>query len=193
MINSVLSEYLCQVSENGPASQILGKVGLVPQRPELIKGTLRQNVTLSASEMAEDEKLSSALSLAGLTAQVEVLDMGLDTLLDPETPFLSGGEIQRLGLARAMYQQPQLLFLDEATSALDAATESLVMENLDKLIGEMTVVVIAHRLSTVRNADKIVYVEDRKISATGSYDNLLRTMPGFKEAVRLLSTEAVPK
>jgi ABC-type multidrug transport system fused ATPase/permease subunit len=193
LINEVLTEFLRQVSTRGSDAQIFGQVSLVPQRPELIKGTLRQNVTLSPSHTSDSGRLFAALNLAGLATLIEHLELGVETLLDPETPFLSGGEIQRLGLARAIFQQPKLLFLDESTSALDAATESQVMANLDSLKGEMTIVVIAHRLSTVRNADKIVYIEDRKVVGTGSYETLLQTVPGFKEAVLLLSTDVPGK
>jgi ABC-type multidrug transport system fused ATPase/permease subunit len=104
----------------------------------------------------------------------------------PDSGQLSGGEIQRLGLARALYRDPKILFLDEATSALDAETEAEITKVLQSLKSEMTVVLIAHRLSTVMHADKIIYLNQGKIVAEGTFGELKRRIPDFAKAVELL-------
>jgi ABC-type multidrug transport system fused ATPase/permease subunit len=107
----------------------------------------------------------------------------------PDSGQLSGGEIQRLGLARALYRNPGILFLDEATSALDAETESEINEVLDGLRGQMTVVLIAHRLSTVKNADKIIYMNNGVIVAEGTFKELQKKVPDFEKAVKLMGLD----
>jgi ABC-type multidrug transport system fused ATPase/permease subunit len=113
-------------------------------------------------------------------------DLGAETQLHPDAGQLSGGEIQRIGLARALYRRPKILFLDEATSALDAETESRVSKMLESFKGEVTVLTIAHRISTVKNADKIVYLQDGKVQGQGTFAELKKSVPGFMEAVRLM-------
>jgi ABC-type multidrug transport system fused ATPase/permease subunit len=111
---------------------------------------------------------------------------GLDKQVTPDFGEFSGGEIQRLGLARALYRDPKILFLDEATSALDAETESKVNQTLDKLRGNMTIVLIAHRLSTVMNADNIIYLDKGRIVAQGTFQELKAKVPDFAKAVELM-------
>jgi ATP-binding cassette subfamily C protein len=112
--------------------------------------------------------------------------LGIEAQLHPDAGQLSGGEIQRIGLARALYRRPKILFLDEATSALDAETESRVSKMLETLKGEVTLVTIAHRISTVMNADKIIYLQDGKIHGQGTFTELKKSVPSFMEAVRLM-------
>jgi ABC-type multidrug transport system fused ATPase/permease subunit len=106
--------------------------------------------------------------------------------VEPDAGQLSGGEIQRLGIARALYRDPGILFLDEATSALDAETEAQISKVLDGLRGKMTVVLIAHRLSTVMHADKIIYLDQGKIVAEGTFGELKSKVPDFAKAVELM-------
>jgi ATP-binding cassette subfamily C protein len=98
----------------------------------------------------------------------------------------SGGEIQRLGIARALYRDPGILFLDEATSALDAETEAQISKVQDSLRGKMTVVLIAHRLSTVMNSDKIIYLDKGRVVARGTFSELQNKVPDFAKAVELM-------
>jgi ABC-type multidrug transport system fused ATPase/permease subunit len=107
----------------------------------------------------------------------------------PDSGQLSGGEIQRLGLARALYRNPGILFLDEATSALDAETEFEINKVLDELRGRMTIVLIAHRLSTVKNADKIIYMNGGVIVAEGTFKELQKKVPDFEKAVKLMGLD----
>jgi ATP-binding cassette subfamily C protein len=106
--------------------------------------------------------------------------------IHPDAGQLSGGEIQRLGIARALYRDPGILFLDEATSALDAETESQITNVLDGLKGKMTVVLIAHRLSTVMNSDKIIYLDGGRVVSQGTFAKLRQDVPEFANAVNLM-------
>jgi ATP-binding cassette subfamily C protein len=164
-----------------------GAIGIVPQRPHLVLGTLAENVSLSKLELADESQVVTSLQLAGLShlSTPELLQMRVH----PDSGQLSGGEIQRLGLARALYRNPGILFLDEATSALDAETESGINRVLDGLRGRMTIVLIAHRLSTVKNADKIIYLDGGKVIAEGTFAELQKMVPDFRNAVKLMGLE----
>jgi ATP-binding cassette subfamily C protein len=164
-----------------------GVIGIVPQRPHLVSGTLAENVSLSSKEKTDLEKVASCLSIAGLSAFSSTEKLAMD--IQPDSGQLSGGEIQRLGLARALYRNPGILFLDEATSALDAETESEINKVLDGLKGQMTIVLIAHRLSTVKNADKIIYMNNGAIVAEGTFKELQRKVPDFEKAVKLMGLD----
>ncbi len=162
-----------------------GAVGLVPQRPHLISGTLAENVSLLPVEQTDRNWAMKCLVRAGL-GQFARTSADLNLIVQPDSGQFSGGEIQRLGLARALYRRPRILFLDEATSALDAETESRIAQMLDDLRGELTIVLIAHRLSTVINSDKIIYLKEGSVVAEGTFSDLKRTVPEFNQAVELM-------
>jgi ATP-binding cassette subfamily C protein len=161
-----------------------GAIGIVPQRPHLISGSLAENVSLASSSQTDLAKASECLKLAGLQAYSN--PGALEMNVEPDAGQLSGGEIQRLGIARALYRDPGILFLDEATSALDAETEAQISKVLDSLRGKMTVVLIAHRLSTVMNSDKIIYLDKGRVVAEGTFAELKGKVPGFAKAVELM-------
>ncbi len=161
-----------------------GAIGIVPQRPHLISGSLAENVSLASSSQTDLEKAAECLKLAGLHAYAN--PGALEMNVEPDAGQLSGGEIQRLGIARALYRDPGILFLDEATSALDAETEAQISKVLDSLRGKMTVVLIAHRLSTVMNSDKIIYLDKGRVVAEGTFSELQRKVPDFAKAVELM-------
>ena len=163
-----------------------GVIGIVPQRPHLVTGTLAENVSLESSGSTDTSKAIECLQKAGLEQFTGLDGSGLDMEVTPDSGQLSGGEIQRLGLARALYRDPKILFLDEATSALDAETESKISKVLDSLRSQMTVVLIAHRLSTVMNADKIIYLDKGKVVAQGTFAELKNQVPDFAKAVQLM-------
>ena len=163
-----------------------GVIGIVPQRPHLVTGTLAENVSLESAASTDNSKVIECLEKAGLEQFIGVDGQGLELEVTPDSGQLSGGEIQRLGLARALYRDPKILFLDEATSALDAETESKISKVLDSLRSQMTVVLIAHRLSTVMNADKIIYLDKGKVVAQGTFAELKRQVPDFAKAVQLM-------
>jgi ATP-binding cassette subfamily C protein len=164
-----------------------GLIGIVPQRPHLVSGTLAENVSLATAEQTDLEQAVNCLEISGLKSFAT--PEGLQMQVHPDSGQLSGGEIQRLGLARALYRNPGILFLDEATSALDAETESEINKVLDELRGRMTVVLIAHRLSTVKNADKIIYLDGGRVIAEGTFAELQKKVPDFKNAVKLMGLE----
>ena len=163
-----------------------GSIALVPQRPQLVLGTLAENVSLVRGENTDADWAAECLKRAGLGQFLGPNNSGLDMEIKPDAGQLSGGEIQRLGLARALYRKPRILFLDEATSALDASTESEIAKMLDSLRGEMTIVLIAHRLSTVQNADKIIYLKDGVVEAEGTFKELKKKVPDFSKAIKLM-------
>jgi len=161
-----------------------GVIGIVPQRPHLVSGTLAENVSLGPEEQTDVAQVIKCLRTAGLRSFASA--EGLQMMVHPDSGQLSGGEVQRLGLARALYRNPGILFLDEATSALDAETESEINKVLDALCGRMTIVLIAHRLSTVKNSDKIIYLDGGRVVAEGTFAELQKKVPNFKNAVDLM-------
>jgi ABC-type multidrug transport system fused ATPase/permease subunit len=161
-----------------------GLIGIVPQRPHLVAATLAENVSLSSSDQSDMAKVAEVLKLAGLHDYANPGALGMN--VEPDAGQLSGGEIQRLGIARALYRDPGILFLDEATSALDAETEAQISKVLDSLRGRMTVVLIAHRLSTVMNSDKIIYLDKGRVVAEGTFSELQNKVPDFAKAVELM-------
>ena len=163
-----------------------GVIGIVPQRPHLVTGTLAENVSLESAASTDNSKVVECLEKAGLEQFIGLDGQGLELEVTPDSGQLSGGEIQRLGLARALYRDPKILFLDEATSALDAETESKISKVLDSLRSQMTVVLIAHRLSTVMNADKIIYLDNGEVVAQGTFAELKKQVPDFAKAVQLM-------
>ena len=175
---------------NQPIREMLdgasGQIGMVPQRSHLISGTLAQNVSLVPLAETDIEKATRCMREAGLESFVLNGSKDLEIEVTPDAGQLSGGEIQRLGLARALYRDPKILFLDEATSALDAETESKISKVLDSLRSQMTVVLIAHRLSTVMNADKIIYLDKGEVVAQGTFAELKKQVPDFAKAVQLM-------
>lgn len=142
----------------------LGKlIGFVPQSIYMTDDTIRSNIAFGIdAKSIDDEKIYAALDKAQLKEFVEGLPAGLDTMVGERGIRMSGGQRQRLAIARALYLDPQILVLDEATSALDAETETAVMESIDALQGEKTLVIIAHRLSTIRNCDVAYEIVDGK-------------------------------
>jgi ATP-binding cassette subfamily C protein len=149
-------------------------IGYVPQAVVLLDDTLRHNVALGIADRDIDEaRIAAALRVAQLEATVAALPAGLDTVLGERGVRLAGGERQRVGIARALYHDPEVLVLDEATAALDTATEAAMADALRALRGDKTVLLIAHRLSTVRDCDRIVVVDGGRVVDCGRYDELL--------------------
>ena len=128
----------------------------------------------------------SALKVAQLDQFVANLPLGIDTQVGERGAKISGGQRQRLGIARAMFTRPHLLVLDEATSSLDGATEASISEAIQSLRGTITVVMIAHRLSTVRNADIVVYLAEGKVLASGSFEEVRQAVPDFNRQASLM-------
>ena len=163
-----------------------GAIAYVPQNVAIVNGTIRENITLGYSVGSEfDLFVHEALKLAQLTELVEGLPNGLDTNVGERGTKLSGGQRQRLGIARALFTNPKLLVLDEATSSLDGQTESDISEAVRSLHGQVTVVLIAHRLSTVRTADQVLYLEGGKIVSKGTFSEVRNAVPDFDTQAEL--------
>ena len=164
-----------------------GAVSYVPQDVVIAAGTIRENVALGyPPEVATDELVMSALKVAHLDKFVAELPQGLETEVGERGAKISGGQRQRLGIARAMFTRPHLLVLDEATSALDGETEASITQAIHELRGSTTVVMIAHRLSTVRNADIVVYLSGGNIIAKGTFDEVRNIVPDFDRQAKLM-------
>lgn len=164
-----------------------GSIAYVPQDIAIASGTIRENVALGyPREVATDELVLSALKVAGLDFFVQSLKAGIDTIVGERGTKISGGQRQRLGIARAMFTKPALLVLDEATSALDGETELQVSDAIRNLRGSTTVILIAHRLSTVRDADKVVYMAGGRIIASGTFDEVRRLVTDFDRQAVLM-------
>ncbi len=157
-----------------------GAVSYVPQDIVISNGTIRENVALGFPiQVATDELVLDALRVAHLDEFVAGLPNGLDTPVGERGAKISGGQRQRLGIARAMFTKPKLLVLDEATSSLDGETEASISEAIYALRGSTTVVFIAHRLSTVRNADIVIYLSEGKVIASGTFEEVRDAVPDF--------------
>ena len=157
------------------------RVGYVPQAIYLIDDSIRRNVAFGVADEAIDEaQVWRALEAARLADFVRALPQGLDTTTGERGVKLSGGQRQRLGIARALYPDPDILILDEATSALDNATEAEFMAAIDALHGEKTILMVAHRLSTVRTCDRICVMGHGRVLDEGHYDQLLATSAAFQ-------------
>ncbi len=164
-----------------------GAVAYVPQDVLIINGTVRENVSLGYdTDLGNDDLIWSALATASLESFVRSLPDGLNTHVGDRGTRLSGGQRQRLGIARALFTKPQLLILDEATSALDGDVEAEITETILSLKGHVTVVMIAHRLSSIRNSDKLVYLEEGKIRASGNFAEVRASVPNFERQAQLM-------
>ncbi len=153
-------------------------IALVPQDAALLAGTIRELVGYGErGGQIDDARVKAALNKANALTFVDALPERLDTKLGEGGVGLSGGQRQRLAIARALYSNPRVLLLDEATSALDAESEAQIRDALLAIRGEVTVLAIAHRLSTVTGADRIVVLDGGEVSAIGSHDKLLSTSP----------------
>lgn len=164
-----------------------GALAYVPQTVAIAAGTIRQNVALGMPEGAiDDDRVWEALKSARLDDFLKEAREGLDTIVGESGVRLSGGQRQRLGIARALYTRPRLMVLDEATSALDAETERAIVDTLQELEGEVTIVTVAHRLATVRHCDLVVYLEHGGVVARGTFDEVIAAVPNFAQQAHLL-------
>lgn len=164
-----------------------GAIAYVPQDVALSNGTFRENLTMGYPiNLAPDALCWDALRVAQLDSFVRELPLGLDQPVGERGTNLSGGQKQRLGIARAMLTKPKLLVLDEATSALDGQTELDISNSINNLKGIVTVVMIAHRLSTVRNSDQVIYMDKGKIISKGKFEEVRKAVPDFDHQAQLM-------
>jgi ATP-binding cassette subfamily C protein len=171
-------------------SSFPGLISYVPQRPGLITGSVLQNIALGIKpEDVNESEVWEAINQAEIADYVRSLPGGVHSSLGENSDALSGGQMQRIGLARALYTKPRLLVLDEATSALDAETEAAISKTLEKLKKTTTIIVVAHRLSTVKMADVVHVLEGGKIIANGTLNHLMENVPLVKRFTDLMSLD----
>lgn len=162
------------------------QLSYIPQEVYLLDGTIRQNVAFAvASDEIVDERVWQALRRAQIDDVVRELPLGLDSPVGERGVRISGGERQRLGIARALYRDPLVLIVDEATASIDSETEAAVMRALEALRGDKTLIVITHRLATVRNCDEIFVMKDGRIQASGTYAELVQRSTEFRQLAGL--------
>jgi ABC-type multidrug transport system fused ATPase/permease subunit len=181
--------------ENVSASTLIesqpGLLGYVPQKPGMVTGTIAQNIALGMDVADIDEaRLEKAAGDSHLADLLNSLPDGMNTDLGKRKDELSGGQLQRIGLARALYTQPKLLVMDEATSALDAESESEINKALDEMRGKVTVILIAHRLNTIQRSDIVFLVESGQITDSGTFSELLKRNGTVQNLAELMAIES---
>ena len=159
-------------------------LSVVPQTPVLFTGTVRENITYGLEHVSE-EQIAQAVEAANLSEVIKRLPQGLDTMIEEHGANLSGGQRQRISIARALIRNPQVIILDEATSALDSISESEIQEALERLTKGRTTFIVAHRLSTVRGADRILVIGQGRIREQGSYQELMAKKGEFYQMEQL--------
>ncbi len=163
-----------------PRAAVRSQVGYVEQEAPVLAGTVRENLLLAAPHVGDDE-LWAALADVGLTGIVQRSELGLDVLVGDDGVLLSGGERQRLAIARSLLARPSLLLLDEPTASLDARNETLLRETLARAGADRSLLVVAHRLSTVLDSDQIVVLEGGRVVGVGTHAELVETNPLYRE------------
>jgi ABC-type multidrug transport system fused ATPase/permease subunit len=162
------------------------RIGYITQEPVIFNDTIFNNVTFwDEKNEANLQRFRNALTRAHILTFVEGLDGREDALLGNNGINLSGGQRQRISIARELYKNVEFLFMDEATSALDSETERAIQDNIDELKGQYTIIIVAHRLSTIRNVDRVVMLKQGRVDQVATYDELLATSPAFRRMVEL--------
>jgi ATP-binding cassette subfamily C protein len=156
-------------------------IGYIPQQVMLLDDTMAGNIALGVPPEEQDRAaIEEAVDAAQLRATVDALPDGLNTRVGERGVRISGGQRQRIAIARALYHRPEILVMDEGTSSLDTDTERAVVDSVHALKGERTILMVAHRLNTVRECDTIFFVRDGRIEAQGTYDELFENHAGFR-------------
>jgi len=179
-----------KISDSSPSACISkwpGAIAYVPQDVKISDTTLGGNISLGYENLASNHQLIlDAVKVSQLSELINSLPDGVETLVGERGTNLSGGQRQRLGIARALFTRPKLLVLDEATSSLDGQTEADISNAIDALRGSVTIILIAHRLSSVRHVDKVVYMDSGEIKAVGSFEEVRASVPDFDRQAQLM-------
>lgn len=185
---------LVLVNDMNPRDLIKSQPGLlayVPQRPGMIFGTIAQNIALGLEvDEINEYKLNKSISDANLRGYIDSLPNGVHTDIGKRKDELSGGQLQRIGLARALYTEPKLLIMDEATSALDAESENEINKALDRMRKKVTVILIAHRLNTIQRSDVVFFLEGGRIEASGTFTELLKSNETVRNLAKLMNVKS---
>ncbi len=161
------------------------RIGYIPQFIYLLNDTIKNNIAFGLEDSEIDkEKLDTAVQTAQLDEFISTLPEGVETIVGERGIRLSGGQRQRIGIARALYNNPEILVMDEATSSLDNTTETLLVQALEELKKDRTIIMIAHRLSTVKDCDKLYFMKDGKIISYGNYEELFSNCAEFREMAK---------
>ncbi len=192
LILGVIPQSEGQVLVSGAApleviSKFPGAIAYVPQSVSLIEGTVLENIRFGFDQSDSDLlNVNRALRAARLEQFINEMPKGVNTIISERGNNLSGGQKQRMGIARALYTNPKLLVLDESTSALDGQIESEITESIANLRGNVTLIMIAHRLSTVMSADKVVYMHEGKVLSVGSFDEVRKNISDFDLQAKIM-------
>jgi ABC-type multidrug transport system fused ATPase/permease subunit len=187
LILGVLEPNSGQVLVSGrPVREIVrefpGKISCVPQQIAIFNSSIADNVGLGSSSSSQDHaQIWQALETAELSKFVRKLPGQLDYVVSDQGANLSGGQVQRLGIARAIVTNPSIIVMDEATSALDGQTETAITNAVTKLSKKMTVIIVAHRLSTIRNVERVIYLDSGQIIADGTIAEVRKLVPSFDD------------
>lgn len=185
LMTGLLSPSHGEVRVAGVAPQDAVGLAYVPQKPGSLSGSIYENVAVGENLGQDMARLNEAIELADLKDLISSLELGPNTNMGVHGDGFSGGQLQRIGIARALYSKPGFLVLDEATSALDAESEFFVSNTLRKLKGNVTVVTIAHRLSTIKEADVVFFIEDGRVVDRGNLDDIRKRNPSIERAITL--------
>ena len=158
---------------------IRGNISVISQNPYIFNMSIKDNLKIVKKELT-DKEMKEACKLACLDQFIESLPMKYDTIVGEGGVLLSGGQKQRLAIARALIQKTEIILFDEATSALDNETQKQIQEAIDNLKSEYTIMIIAHRFSTILNCDRIFYIEDGKVIDSGTHNDLLKRCKQYK-------------
>jgi ATP-binding cassette, subfamily B, bacterial HlyB/CyaB len=160
------------------------QIGVVLQENVLFNASVRENISLADPAMSMEQVMAAA-TLAGAHEFILELPEGYDTVVGERGNSLSGGQRQRIAIARALVSNPRILIFDEATSALDYESEQIIQDNMRKIVEGRTALIIAHRLSTVRRANRIITIEQGRIVEDGNHDQLIRSSGRYASLYRL--------
>jgi ABC-type multidrug transport system fused ATPase/permease subunit len=166
-------------------SSYRSKIGIVPQDVSLFDNTLRYNILFGTNENMTDKQLMESVEMARIDGFLNGLENGVDTFVGEKGVKLSGGEKQRVGIARALIKNPSILIFDEATSSLDVENEAMIKDSIEKASQGRTTIIIAHRLSTIKDADKIIVMEGGKVVGEGSHSYLLKNCEPYKKMINI--------
>lgn len=163
----------------------LERISYISQTPYIFSGTIGENIAMGTTEEVGMDAIKKAAQLAGIAPLVASLEHGFDTRIGEAGRGLSSGEKQRVSIARAFLKKPHIVLLDEPTRGLDLATEKILQQSIQKLKETATVITVAHRLHTIKNADQILFLENGRLQAVGTHESLLEISPAYKELVMI--------